>query len=355
VSIDLDDVNTLRKLDSAGALMETGRYADQFREGRTLIDGLEGPLGERPQNVMIFGTGGGSAASANLLAAAVRQRCAVPVVLNQGYDIPAYVGTQTFVIAVSHSGTTEEILSAYEEALARGARSIALTSGGGLKEVAEAHGVPVVAVPGGKMPRIILGYLIVPLLSILERLGLIEPDEAEFENLLAVLAEGPARFGPDVPVDRNLAKQLAITLEGKTPVVYGLDPLTSAAADRWKRQLGENSKTMAFTNSFPHAHHDEAVGWDQEHDMLQRFGFVILSDARADARLLRRVTASRAVLSERGATASVVEATGDGTLGRLFSLVHLGDYVSLYLALRRGLDPTPVAVIDHFKSVLAKA
>jgi glucose/mannose-6-phosphate isomerase len=353
VSIDLDDVSTLHTLDAAGALTETGRYADQFAEGRTLMERLKDTLGDPPLNVMILGTGGGSAASANLLAAAVRRRCAAPILLNQGYEIPAYVGPETFVIAVSHSGTTEEILSAYEQALTRGARSIALTSGGGLQKVAEAHGVPVIAVPGGRMPRIVLGYLIVPLLGILERLGLIEPDEAEFEALLEVLATGPARFGPEVPLDRNVAKQVAMSLQGKSPVVYGLDPLTGAAADRWKRQFGENSKTMASANSFPHAHHDEAVGWDQEHDMLLRFGFVILSDDHADARLLRRVKASREVLSDRGATVSVVEASGNGTLGRLFSLVHVGDYVSLYLALCRGLDPTPVAVIDHFKSVLA--
>ncbi|MDP9234915.1 MAG: bifunctional phosphoglucose/phosphomannose isomerase [Actinomycetota bacterium] len=353
--IDLDDLRAVRALDSAGAFEETARYADQFREGRALMDAVDGPLGDPPREVMILGTGGGSAAAAKLLAAAVTRRCSVAIQLNQGYEIPAHVGPETFVIAVSHSGTTEEILSAYEEALARGCRSVVLTSGGGLKEVAEVHGAPVISVPGGQMPRIVLGYLIVPLLGLLERLGLIEHDAAEFADLLEVLAEGPSRFGPDVPLDRNPAKSLALELSGKTPVVYGLNPVTSAAADRWKRQFGENSKVMAFANAFPDAHHDEAVGWDQEAEALKRFSFVVLSDERADPRLLRRVSASREVLTERGAAVEVVEARGHGTLGRLFSLVQHGDYVTLYLALCRGIDPTPVPVIDHFKSVLAKA
>jgi glucose/mannose-6-phosphate isomerase len=355
VSIDLDDVSTLRELDSAGALEETGRYADQFREGRALVDAFEGSLGPPPTSVLVLGTGGGSAAATDLLTAAVTRRCPVPILLNQGYEIPAYANQDTFVIAVSHSGTTEEILSAYEQALAKGCRSIVLTSGGGLKEMAEAHGAPVIAVPGGAMPRIVPGYLIVPLLGLLERLSLIDRDESEFQGLLEVLSAGPSRFGVDVPLENNPAKRLAQSLSGTTPVLYGLDPLTHAAAGRWKRQFGENSKVMAFANAFPHAHHDEAVGWDQESEVLQRFSFVILSDSLADPRLLRRVSATREVLVERGAAVEIVEADGRGTLGRLFSLVQQGDYVTLYLALCRAIDPTPVEVIDHFKSVLAKS
>jgi glucose/mannose-6-phosphate isomerase len=230
-----------------------------------------------------------------------------------------------------------------------------LTSGGPLKEIAQAHRAPVIAVPGGKMPRIVIGYLVVPLLGLLERLGLIEHDAAEFEDLLEVLSEGPSRFAVDVPLDRNPAKQLAMKLTGKTPVVYGLNPVTSAAADRWKRQFGENSKVMAFANDFPNAHHDEAVGWDQEAEVFARFSFIILSDESADPRLLARVSASRDVITERGGAVDVLHTQGNGALGRLFSLVQQGDYVSLYLALCRGIDPTPVKVIDHFKSVLAKA
>jgi glucose/mannose-6-phosphate isomerase len=355
VSIDLDDVPTLHEMDSAGALTETNRYAEQFREGRALIDGFHGNLGDRPERVMILGTGGGSAAAAKLLRTAVGPRCSVPIDLNQGYEIPAHVGPNSVVIAVSHSGTTEEILAAYEQALSRGVRSMVLTSGGELAEMARAHGAPVISVPAGRMPRIILGHLIVPMFGVLERLDVIERDEAEFEELLEVLAMGPTRLGAEVPRASNPAKQLAMALEGRTPVVYGLNGLSDAAADRWKRQLGENAKVMAFANAFPEAHHDEAVGWDQEREVLKRFSFIILSDGEADGRLLRRVTASRDVLAERGAAVEVLQANGRGRLARLFSLVHLGDYVTLYLALRRGVDPTPVAIIDHFKSALAKA
>jgi glucose/mannose-6-phosphate isomerase len=342
-------------MDSGGALAETDRYAQQFREGRELIEQFDGSFEDQPERVMILGTGGGSAAATKLLKTAVAHRCSVPIDLNQGYEVPAHVGPETLVIAVSHSGTTEEIVSAYKDALSRGSHSIVLTSGGELAEAARDHGAAVVSVPGGKMPRIILGYLIVPLLGLLERMGVIERDDEEFENLLEILALGPTRLGPQVPVEDNPAKQMAIALQDRTPVVYGLNGLTDAAADRWKRQFGENSKVMAFANAFPDAHHDEAVGWDQEQSALERFFFVILSDDQGGDRLLKRVTASRDVLTERGAIVEVVESIGRGKLGRLFSLVHLGDYVTLYLAFCRRIDPTPVTIIDHFKSVLASA
>jgi glucose/mannose-6-phosphate isomerase len=355
VPIDLDDVAGLRKIDSAGALIETDRYAEQFREGQALIEQFQEAAGPRPDVVMILGTGGGSAAAANLVRATVGRRCQMPIELNQGYEVPAWVGPKTLVIAVSHSGMTEEIVSAYEQALARGSNSIVLTSGGTLREIAEAHSAPVIRIPADKMPRIVLGYLVVPLLGLLEKLGLIIPDRVEYEELLEVLGQGSARYGVDVAVSHNPAKRLAMALESRTPVVYGLNPLTDAAADRWKRQFGENAKVMAFANSFPNAHHDEAVGWDQEREVLERFSFVILSDDDADPRLLRRVAATREILKERGGAIEILEATGRGRMARLFSLVHLGDYVTLYLALRRGIDPTPVTIIDHFKSVLANA
>jgi glucose/mannose-6-phosphate isomerase len=352
--IDLDDIPALQATDSAGALAETDRYADQFREGLALVEGFEGSIPDRPKRILILGTGGGSAASSNLLRAALFRRCSASIELNQGYEIPAHVGPDTLVVAVSHSGTTEEILSAYGEALDRGCNSVVLTSGGQLKEMGERAGAPIIMVPGGKMPRIVLGYLIVPLLVLLERMRVIERDQSELDDLLDVLASGPFRFGVDVPHEHNPAKHLALSLLDKTPVVYGLNPLSDAAADRWKRQFGENSKVMAFANSFPATHHDEAVGWDQESKVLERFTFIILSDEGANDRLLRRVSATEEVLMNRGATVSVLEPFGSSTLGRLFSLVHMGDYVSLYLALCRGIDPTPVAVIDQFKSVLAK-
>ena len=38
----------------------------------------------------------------------------------------------------------------------------------------------------------------------------------------------------------------------------------------------------------------------------------------------------------------------------MFSVIQWGDFVSFYLAMLNGVDPTPIAVIDHLKSELAE-
>lgn len=351
--VDLDDPRALAAVDRSGALGMCDALAEQFR--RPVPPEPEGPLSrEMASQVLVLGTGGGSAAAARLLRAYAADRCPVPILLHQGYGLPAFARSRTLVIAVSHSGETEEVLDAYREALAAGVPTVAVTSGGTLEALARRRRQPVVPVPGGIMPRMALGYLFSALLGVLERAGLLRVPQDEREGLYEVLAEGPHLFGAGVPTARNPAKQLALRLEGRIPVIYGLHGVTDAAADRWKRQLGENGKVMAFANRLPDAHHDEAVGWGTEPEALRGFHFVLLDDEHADPRLRRRLAATAAVLDGRAGGVTVVAARGRGRLARLFSLVHLGDYVSLYLALRRGIDPTPVPMVDHFKAVLAE-
>lgn len=354
--VDLDDLEALRRLDGGNALGICDRLALQFREAADAAAGLPELPGGVPERVLILGTGGGSAAAARLLGSYVADRCPVPIVLHQGYNLPAFARHgHALVVAVSYSGETEEVLTAYREALAAGAPTVAVTTGGTLAQLAAERQQPVVRIPGGMMPRMALGHLFMALLAILCRLRLADVPEPERVELLETLATGSREYGATVPLPRNPAKELALRLEGRIPVIYGLNGYTDAVADRWRRQLAENGKVMAFANALPEAHHDEAVGWGTEDEALRRFHFVLLDDPHAPARLRRRLQATATLLQEREAGVSVVTARGQGRLARMFSLVQLGDYVSLYVALRRGIDPTPVPIIDHFKAVLARS
>ncbi|MGB9848444.1 MAG: bifunctional phosphoglucose/phosphomannose isomerase [Moorellaceae bacterium] len=351
--VDLDDLLTLRQLDSAGALEHTANYPRQLEAGWELAQKWGGlPSGEIRQ-ILVLATGGGSAASVHLLKSYLFDELPVPVSLNQGYHIPAWVDRHTLVVAVSHSGNTEEILASYEQACAAGVPLAVITAGGKLRDRARENGHPLVVIPGGMMPRLALGYIFLPLLGLVQKLGLVEDKTSEVEEAAGLLRQLTGRYGPEVPARDNPAKTIALEMDGYIPVIYGTLPLTEAVACRWKNQMGENSKLLAWYNVLPALHHDEAAGWEAPTSYLRHFYFVFLRDAEDGAQIRRRLDLSRDLLRHRAAGVREVYSQGRSRLARLFSLIYLGDWVSLYLALARGLDPTPVPVIELLKRRLA--
>jgi len=355
-AFDLDDVEAVRRVDGSGMLELTGGYARQWREGLKLAEEQfhpgadEGPF----ERVALLGTGGGSAASGQLLRSYLFRELPVPFIVNQGYNVPGFVDERTLALVVTHSGNTEETLQAFEKARRAGAYVVAITAGGRLWEMVRADGLPHVRVPGGLMPRAALGYIYVPILVILHRLGLIEDPRPAIEETVQLFERLAERYGPQAPLAENRAKQIARELAGKIPIVYGALETTDAVAWRWKNQLGENSKVMAFWNAVPALHHDEIVGWDGPPELTRPFGVVFLRDPEDPPKISKRIDITAQILRERAGAVIEAEAEPGGLLARLFSLVHLGDYVSCYLPILRGVDPTPVAVIDLFKRKMAE-
>ncbi len=350
--IDLNDTAAVRSHDTLHMFDLTIAYPQQFREGLAL--GMNFPLPPRPERVdevVLLGTGGGSAASANLLRSYLFDRCSVPIISVQGYNAPAYVDQHSIVIAISHSGKTEEINSSAAQAIARGATVLGLGAGGRLKENLTSAGRPYLEVPGGFMPRIAVGYIMMPILALLNRWGLALDFQSEFDAAMAAMPDLVDRYRPETPVaDGNEAKRLANALGPHIPVIYGFADHYDAVAWRIKNQLGENSKYMAFWNTIPHLHHDEAVGWDMQPELCQTLGFLLLRDSEAETgQMEKRWSATTEILTERMGRVETVWATGEGRLTRMLSLVILGDFFTIYMAIRKGADPTPVAIIDLFK------
>ena len=317
---------------------------------KPLIFSINQPIG----NLVILGTGGGSAASVNVIKSYLFDELKIPVQLNQGYTIPGYVSEETLVIVVSHSGNTEEVVSGYESAVSAGAQIVVITAGGKVMEMAKKLGHAQIIVPGGMMPRIVLGYIFLPILGILTKLGLIMSKTEEIEETIALFRQLTEDYGSEVPMERNLAKQIAREMNGLTPVIYGTLPLFDSVAWRWKNQLGENSKLMAFWNAIPSLHHDEAVGWDAPAAMLKGYHFTLIRDREDSEKTSKRVEISAEILRDRAGAVRIVESIGQSRLARLFSLIYLGDFVSLYVALIRGVDPTPVDVINLFKQKMGQ-
>ncbi len=272
-----------------------------------------------------------------------------PIVVHKGYGLPAFVGPRTLVVATSYSGNTEETLSAFSEAGRRGARRLAITSGGMLAACCDAEGVPSVRVPGGGQPRHSLGYLLVPALVALR----LDDGIAEAVQQLTGMAEA---LGRNVPVSANPAKRLAQRLAGSggVPLLLGSQGLAGVAAYRLKCQLAENAKLPAICSELPEADHNEVVAWQEPGPVSGGGGLISLRDRDGEhPRMRRRFEVTTELLDERFAWQAELVATGTSPLARLASLVLYADLVSVYTALALDRDPTPVRSIDLLKTALA--
>ena len=351
--VNLDDLEVLQ-VDHEGMLQLLLDLPEHVQTGERLGLAADLPLATEVRAVVVSGLGG-SAVGGELLRSYLSSQCRVPIVVNRHYGMPAFVGPQTLVCVISYSGNTEETLSAFAEAHARGAQLLAITSGGQLAEMAEQAHVPCIRVSGGMPPRTTLGYLFTPMLTVLARLGLIADQNAPIAETIDLVRELAAQYRPGIETFRNLPKELATQLYGKFPIIYGVQDFSDVVAYRWRTQLNENSKVLASHHAFPELRHNEVVGWDSPPSLGQDIWVVLLRDSQELAKIAREIEVTKAFLQERAAGVTEVWAQGSSRLARLFSLLYTGDFTSYYLALLRRVDPSPVQAIDLLKARLASS
>jgi len=350
---DLNDVEALRALDAGdmlGAVASMPRHAREGYAAGVEADGLASADGV---TAVTFCGMGGSAVAGDVLRALFRDRLIVPVDVNRSPQLPAYAGPRTLVVVSSYSGNTAETLASFEEAVARGCRVLPITSGGTLEARADELGLGVVRIPGGFMPRAALGYLALSLLGAMEAVGLLPSLAGDVDEATGELDRLVEVFGPDRSTERNAAKALAERIGHRQPVVWGADGLGAVAAARWKTQLNENGKVPAWSAALPELDHNEVVGWHADGG-ASSFVVALRHDGEHED-VAARFPISLEIARDAGVITEEVWATGRSVLARFLSLAIMGDFVSCYVGLRRGVDPSPIPAIDRLKSSLGGA
>ena len=347
----LDHPAALAAADPGGMLSLAGRLGSQLRGGFEAGRRAAGlPSGEGIRAVGLCGMGG-SGVGGDILRSLFAERLPVPVVVSKGYAVPEFFGKDTLVVASSFSGNTEETLAAYAEAVSRGCRVVTVSAGGDLAERSRIDGVAHVRLPDNvPVPRAALGYLSAAPVGILEGVGLIPPMSHEVEQAAALLDDLAGRLGPERPSAENEAKSLAVWLAGRTPVIWGSEGLAEAPAVRWKTQVNENAKAPAFASVLPELDHNEIEGWSEGSG--RDYGLVILRHPLEHPRIQPRVVATLGAVAVSGLEGREVWAAGAASLEILFSLIMKGDFASTYLAILRGVDPTPIPVLTGLKQRL---
>ena len=335
--------------DPTGQLADISGLGDHLRDALWRVESAGIRPIDAPDGAVVAGMGG-SGIGGRLAIAALGPRARRPLAVVAGYALPPWTTPGTLVVCSSYSGNTEETLACYEQAGALGAPRVAVTTGGELAARARRDGVPVIPVPGGFQPRAAVGYSLVAVLESVAKAGG-APSLRDEVEAAAALAEALVReWGPEGAADGD-AKQLARRLAGRIAVVAGAD-LTAPVAYRWKAQLNENAKLPAFASELPELDHNELVGWPAS-DELGRFAAVFLEDPEADERVRARFALTAEIAGTGTDVVARVTGRGETRLERLVSLVLLGDLVSFYAAVLRGVDPADIEVLSRLKAALA--
>lgn len=349
--IDLDDAAALHAADPGDMLGAVAALPGHVRQSYAAGSAVATLPDLAGVTSVVFCGMGGSAVAGDVLKHAFRDRLGVPVDVNRSPVLPGYARPHTLVVVSSFSGNTSETLSSFREAVARGCRIIAITSGGALGDECAAHGLAVAPVPAGFQPRAALGHLTFAMLGALEAAGLLPPVAADIDEVVRELEGLAAGLAPEVPAERNEAKRLADGIGDRVPVIWGADGPAAVAAMRWKTQMNENGKLPAFHSAMSELDHNEVVGWTRPFG--ERFAVIGLRHPGEHPEIAARFPLSAGIARDAGAEYAEVGAHGRSALAQLLTLIMVGDFASCYVGLRRGVDPTPVAVIDRLKATLA--
>ena len=339
----------IAEVDSTGQLSDVLTLPEHLRDALWRVESAIMNEWDTPGGLVVAGMGG-SAIGGALAAAALGDHASRPIFVTRAYGLPPWTTPETTVLCASYSGNTEETLACYESAGALGAQRVVVTTGGRLAELARTDKVPVIPLPGGFQPRAAVAYMTVAALEVAALCGAGPRLTSEIDVAGAHAEQLVAEWGPDAPED-SLAKELARGLLGSAPVVAGAG-LTIPIAYRWKTQINENAKLPCFAHELPELDHNEIVGWEGAPE-VGRFAAVFLDDSDAHPRVKERMELTEKLIVDYATASFHVETRGQTTIERVFSLVLLGDLVSVYLAALRGVDPAPVKLLEQLKAELA--
>jgi glucose/mannose-6-phosphate isomerase len=330
-----------------------GGIPRQIEEALARAAGAPWRLPASAPDLLAVGGLGGSAIAADLTAGLHADRLPRPLLVTRDYRWPGCVTEHSLVVLSSCSGDTEETLALYREAGERGVPRLVLTRGGALAAAARRDGVHVHPLSGDGPPRAALFSGWVPLTGLVHQLGWSDDPAPAWREAAEVVRRQEGAIAPDAAAAHNPAKRLALALHGRLAFIYSGSERLGAVGLRWRQQLNENAKLLGHSAVVPELNHNEIVGWERPGPVQDRAAVVLLRDAEDTPEVEARLTLSGDFAQRQGAAVHEVKGQGEGRIARLASLVHFGDYVSFYLALLSGADPTPIASIDEFKQRLA--
>jgi glucose/mannose-6-phosphate isomerase len=342
----LDEIDEIKKIDKSNMLSFCVEAPKHYREAAKTAERVSLTY-SKPADIIVAGMGG-SAIGGELLKDWARDKASIPIEVSREYSLPTYADKKSLVLIASYSGETEESLSAFLDAAKRKCMIYCISSGGSLLEFAEKLSVPYLRVPAGMPPRAALPYLFVPMLMSLEKLNLVSSVSDSLKEVVRILKRVSGENSPEQPAKNNFSKTLASNLGETVPVIYGFG-IYRGVAQRFKQQFNENSKIPSKWEFFPELDHNEVVGWEEPGKLAKNFSPIFIRDKSESAEIRSRIETTKTLMPSTQSKMFEVWSQGESDLARMSSAICIGDFTSVYLAILRKVDPTPVKTIALLK------
>ena len=319
-------------------------FADHLKEALAIGRQAQLKATEKKYRQILIAGLGGSGIGGTIISDLLTEKAPVPIGVCKDYHIPAYVNEETLFIVSSYSGNTEETVSTLKQAQKKGAEIAVVTSGGVLLEIAREHQFNHIVIPGGQPPRGMFAYSFPQLYFLLQHYGIITNDfQQEIEHAIALIEHEENTLTEE-------AKALAEQLFEKRPVIYSAAKYEGVAV-RFRQQLNENAKMLAWHHVIPEMNHNELVGWK---DGNEKIAVVFFRNDTDFDRIQKRMEINKEIMLRHTPHIIEVWSKGASPLEKTLYLIHLGDWTSLFLSEMNKVDVVEVKVIDYLKGELAK-
>jgi len=349
-----NDIEKITMVDKADMLDGLARFPEQIKEALTIAEVVQRFNFLKIDNVVVVGMGG-SAISGDIMLSLFRDKLDVPIIVNREYDLPKWVNKDTLIICISYSGNTIETISSFKIASQKKCKILCISTGGKLQDLAEKREISFIKIPAGIQPRAATAYLLFPSIIFLKKIGLLKTAiETDIEETIAVTTDFVTLNKKEVPEENNLAKQLAKKIFNTIPQIYGWG-VYAPIAIRWRHQLNENSKIIARSDIVPECNHNDIVGWSGNLDISKQFFCILFRDKDEETiDMTTRLNFMRDLFHNTAGNVIEVSPKGESQLAKMMYLMCLGDFTSCYLAVLRGINPSPVDIITELKKRLAE-
>lgn len=344
---------SIKKIDLSDMFEIIYKFPEQLQQAMEIGKRIEVTGNYTNINSIIFCGMGGSAIGGEVIKRLISRECPFPTFVCRNYSLPHWANERSLVVCFSYSGDTEETLSILEDAIMRKSMIVGISSGGRLKERIIQIGSEFIQIPGGFPPRASLGFLTVPILYLFKNLMLLKSDVTnEIEsvvNLLSIWRNSFSKTG-----EKSEPFRIAKSIFNTVPVIYGVADDTEVITKRWRAQLEENGKILAFNNELPEMNHNEIVGYENNKNLLKNISVIWLKDKEDHLRIQLRQKLTKDLIDTLVNIQIEVTSKGESEYERLFYFVYLGDWVSYWVAILNNTDPTPVTKITALKSKLSQ-